>query len=287
MSVMSSLHIRTMRETDLTFAAECTKGEGWVSENYATMEGFFLRDPQGCLIAEQDGMPVGICIATFYGRCGFIGELIVQPDARGKGVGARLLNHGVQALMDRGVATVYLDGVVKAVDLYERNGFHKVCRSWRFSGRLAGKSSPFVRHMTAEDLPQVNALDERAFGADRSFFLQRRLRLFPQQSYVLLACEKVTGYLLGRKGEGWVSAGPWVSSEEARDPLDLLYAFGLQAGGNTISIGILDVNQRACELVRSLSFVEHIDSPWRMALGYPDGLGTSPLCYAVGSAAKG
>jgi hypothetical protein len=49
----------------------------------------------------------------------------------------------------------------------------------------------------------------------------------------------------------------------------------------------LESNQKACDLLRALGFEELPDSPWRMALGTSEDLGNSPLCYAVGSAAKG
>jgi len=276
-----------MQKQELAFAAECTAAEGWMSENKATLEGFYLKDPKGCLLAEEKGQPVGICVTTFYGNCGFIGELIVRPEARGRGVGAELLRHGVRILKDRGAETIYLDGVVKAVALYERNEFNKVCRSWRFSGQLAGKPSLHVRHMTVSDLDQVNALDRLSFGADRSFFLGRRFELFPEHSLVMLDGERVSGYILGSSGESWISAGPWVVKEDAENPLELLSAFALTAGGRPISIGILETNHRACDIVRRLGFRERSDSPWRMAMGSSSDLGASPRCYAVGSAAKG
>ncbi len=281
------LSIREMNETDLSFAADCTAAEGWVSENRISLEGFYLHDPKGCLIAEEAGRPVGICIATGYGKSGFIGELIVQPKARGRGVGANLLNHGVRMLQDRGIETVYLDGVVNAVELYERNGFRKLCRSWRFSGNLVGVPSSHVRLMAVSDLDQVFKLDKMSFGEDRSFFLRRRLEIFPELSYVLMDGEKVAGFILGRAGEGWVSAGPWVMGEEVENPVELLHSFALQAGNRPISIGILDTNQLAYDLVRSLGFTQRVDSPWRKALGNPSNLGASPGCFAVGSAAKG
>jgi ribosomal protein S18 acetylase RimI-like enzyme len=281
------LSIRVMEEADLTFAAECTAAEGWVSENQTTLEGFFIHEPKGCLIAEAKERPVGICFASFYGKSGFIGELIVRPEARGKGVGAALLNQGLKVLKDRGVETVYLDGVVKAVELYERNGFRKVCRSSRFSGHMAGKPSTPVRQMVISDLEQVFRLDGSSFGADRSFFLRRRLELFPELSYVMMDHERVTGFILGRCGEGWVSAGPWVISEDAENPVELLDSFALQAGDRPISIGILETNHQACHLIRSLGFVERVESPWRMAHGRSADLGASPSCFAVGSAAKG
>jgi ribosomal protein S18 acetylase RimI-like enzyme len=283
----SRLIIRGMREAELKFAAECTTAEGWLGENFYTLEGFFQFDPPGCLIAEQDGHPVGICIATFYGTSGFIGELIVRPEARGRGVGAALLNHGITYLKGRGVATVYLDGVGKAVGLYERNGFHKVCRSWRFHGQPAGKASPQARRMVASDLEQVSALDYRSFRADRSFFLRRRFAKYPELCYLLVEAGHIVGYIMGRRDEDWIAAGPWVMNEQTGDPSELLNAFAFGVAGQAFSLGILDTNRAACDLVHSLGFVEREDSPWRMALGTSHDLGASPQCYAVGSAAKG
>lgn len=283
----TSITIREMHKEDLIFAAQCTAQENWVSENLATLEGFFLHDAQGCLLAEENDQPIGICIATDYGSSGFIGELIVRPEARGRGVGAALLNHAVELLKARGVETVYLDGVLKAVMLYERNGFKKLCRSWRFSGALPGQLSPFVKPMTEGDIDQVIVLDKRYFGADRSFFLKRRLELFPQLSYVMVTRDRITGFILGREGTDWVAAGPWVVEAGGKNPFELLQGFAWGASGRSISIGILDTHRQACELVQSHGFVARPDSPWRMAFGRSTDLGKSPNCFAVGSAAKG
>ena len=134
----NDLIIRRMQAAELEFAARSTADEGWASENLAALEGFYQHDPDGCLLADHSGQPVGICIATSYGHCGFFGELIVRPHARGQGIGAALLKHAVAHLHEHGAETVYLDGVVKAVRLYERGGFRKICRSLRFSGALTG-----------------------------------------------------------------------------------------------------------------------------------------------------
>ena len=279
--------IREMRPADLAFAESCTAGEGWLSEDRTVLEGFFAKEIHGCLLAEENLQPIGVCIATRYGKSGFIGELIVHPEARGKGVGAALLNHGVSVLKAGGVETIYLDGVLSAVDLYERNGFRKICRSWRYSGHLTGEASPHVRRMVVNDLAQVSTLDLHAFGEDRSFYLKRRLELFPKLSFVMVDRERITGYILGREGVNWLSAGPWVVSESVENPMDLLHAFALEAHGRSISLGVLDTNREACELVQVAGFIAREDSPWRMALGPACDLGASPNCLAIGSAAKG
>lgn len=297
------LVIRPMTPSDLPFAASCTAAEGWLSENLTTLQGFYLHDPQGCLLAELDGQPVGMGIATSYGKSGFIGELIVRPGCRGSGVGATLLNRAVSSLQSRGAQTVYLDGVVKAVPLYERNGFRKICRSWRFSGKLTRRVTPQVRAMQPDDLPAVYALDLQAFGVNRSFFLRCRLELFPELCKVWVEGERLVGFILGRRGEGWVSAGPWVVAEDKIDltgngspvrsgesqigALFLLESLACEAGDIPISLGVLDTHHQAVNLLRSLGFKERSNSPWRMALGPSRGLGASPQCLAVGTAAKG
>jgi predicted N-acetyltransferase YhbS len=282
-----SMEIRPMHKEDLRFAAECTQAEGWVSENIDVLESFFLNDPQGCLVAEENGKRLGICIATDYGQCGFIGELIVRPEARGRGIGAALLNQGVGILETRGAETVYLDGVLKAAALYKRNGFQKICRSWRFSGHLTGKISHRVKQMTTEHLEQVFELDKLHFGADRSFFLKRRFAHFPELCKVCSEGKSITGYIMGRGGETWIAAGPWVRVIDGSNPTELLEALAIEADGRPISLGVLQSNPQACDLARSLGFNARDDSPWRMAKGKPGDLGATPQCMAVGSAAKG
>ena len=280
--------IRIMQPGDLAFAAACTQAEGWASEDFTTLQGFHLVDPGGCLLAEVDGEPAGICIATHYGESGFIGELIVRPQHRGLGLGAALLDEGVRRLQARGARTIYLDGVLKAVGLYERHGFRKLSRSWRFSGRLPASPQPQIFPMQSHHLPAVFALDRQAFGADRSFFLGRRWSLFPELAWVLLEDDgQLAGCILGRRGPGWLSAGPWVVLPHVPAPQRLLLSLAQAAGATPLSLGVLDLNQPACTLLGSLGFTPRPDSPWRMALGPDSSLGASSLCYAVGSAAKG
>jgi ribosomal protein S18 acetylase RimI-like enzyme len=151
---LSSIYIREMEVEDLAFASECTAGEGWVSENFQTLAGFLLNHPSGCLLAEENGYPVGICIATPYGKSGFIGELIVRPEVRGRGVGASLLNRGLDTLREGGAETVYLDGVLK---LNRFRNESKVAMSdgtkakGNYESSAVGGSLEFGRHINFAD----------------------------------------------------------------------------------------------------------------------------------------
>ena len=79
------MNIRVMRAADLDFCLKAVEAEGWLSETRYTFETFLLHDQSGCLIAEENGQPIGMCVATPYRTCGFLGELIVIPRHRGRG----------------------------------------------------------------------------------------------------------------------------------------------------------------------------------------------------------
>jgi hypothetical protein len=216
----------------------------------------------------------------------FVGELIVVPEKRRQGVGRRLLERAIGYLHGRGTPSIFLDGVTAAVPLYERLGFRKVCRSLRFAGAIAGRSQACVRAMCHDDLEIVSMMDKQTFGADRTFFLERRLSLYPELCKVLDCNGEISGYIVGRRGLNSVAAGPWVVRPEAPSAAALLESLAAEVQDARISLGVLETNGRALEIIRSLGLVERPDPPWRMVLGSGE-LGTSPQLYAIGSAAKG
>jgi ribosomal protein S18 acetylase RimI-like enzyme len=280
-----TLTMRAMQAADLDFAASLTAAEGWGSETKTELEGFFAFDPGGCLLAEQDGERVGMCVATSYGESAFVGELIVTPSARRKGVGRSLLESAINHVRSRGAASILLDGVAEAVPLYERVGFRKVCRSMRFDGRLSAPSS-HAQPMRQHDLDAVLAMDLAAFGADRSFFLRRRLKLYPQLCFVLLESGPLSGFIMARPTGEDLQVGPWVVRRGAARGEELLAALTAN-GARTLHIGVLATNLESQALLRSLGLRERADPPWRMVLGPSARLGTSDRMYATGSAAKG
>jgi ribosomal protein S18 acetylase RimI-like enzyme len=281
------MHIRTMRVSDLDFAAALTAAEGWDSETRAEFENFLAYDPAGCFIAEVAGRRVGMCVATRYTGFGFVGELIVIEDMRDQGMGRRLLEGAISYLHAHDAETVFLDGVLAALPLYERVGFRRVCRSLRFIGSLRSQSHPGVRLMRSDDIPAVAALDQAAFGADRRFFLERRLALYPELCWVLEEGKQMGGFIVGRLGREGIAAGPWIVRPGLPRPERLLQSFALAAPGAELVIGALDNNPEAVAALRALDLEEYASSPWRMALGPGGPFGAPGQVYAVGSAAKG
>lgn len=282
------MKIRCMTTEDLPRAAAFTAAEGWSSETLATFESFHANDAQGCFIAEEDGRRTGICVATGYRRFGFVGELIITPERRNHGAGRRLLQHAIDYLRGRGLEQVHLDGVVRAVPLYERMGFTRACRSLRYAGRLGTTDTPGVRPMTAGDLPAVRELDAEAFGDDRGFFIEWFLERSPELCLVLDQGAGAEAFILGRYGDGSLAVGPWVVRPGTARPERLLRALAAAGNGRTIGLGVLASSSAAVAAVERLGLRRHPDPPWRMVLGTAQNrLGGAASSWAVGSAAKG
>ncbi|MBN1824795.1 MAG: GNAT family N-acetyltransferase [Candidatus Eisenbacteria bacterium] len=281
------MRIRTMTEEDLDFAAARTTAEGWRNETREDFENFLAHDSEGCLIAEEEGGPIGIGVATAYRDSGFIGELIVLPERRGRGVGAKLLGAALEHLERRGVRSVLLDGVPGAVRLYERAGFRPVCRSLRFTGLIEGETHGRVRPMEEKDWDAVRAMDREAFGEDRSFFLRRRFERAPELCLVLAPKEEILGFVIGRYGDGIVSASPWIARPGSYCPADLLRALAREAPDTPIELGVLESNGVAIGELRASGFEEKPTSSLRMVRGPSGDLGAAPACFSIGTAAKG
>ena len=284
---MNTIIIRRMSPADLDFAAARTVAEGWYTETLLEIAGFYAYDPQGCLIAELEGKPVGMGFGMPYSGFGFLGELIVLPEVRGQGIGQALMQQIMSYLHACGCSTVFLDGVLPAVPLYERLGFRKICRSLRFRGSLQGRQHAYVQPMRTDDLQDVYTLDRATFGADRSFFLQRRLHFYPALCKVARSDGRLLGFCMGRIGHLGISVGPWVASAEMESPHDLLDTLALEAPGAPLAVGCLVANEKAVETLRRLDFVENPTSPWRMACGELEHPGNVTQNFAIGSPAKG
>lgn len=279
--------VRPMRATDLAFAASLTLGEGWHSETLEEFEGFFAHDPGGCLIAERDGRPLGIGVATAYGGAGFLGQIVVCPDARGQGVGDRIVGALVDYLERSGVRSIYLDGTQAGVPLYERHGFVRVQPSLRFAGTLHGAAHPHVRPMHEADLDAVCALDRAWWGADRGFFIRRRRQLHPTLCHVFERGGVIAGYVLARRRGDKLWIGPWCAAPDVEAPEALAAALVEPGATAQVHAGVLASSTRAREALARLELAAGIDPPWRMVRGPDVRLAHRLAVLANGTSAKG
>jgi predicted N-acetyltransferase YhbS len=109
---------------------------------------------------------VGTTLTTRFGGCATINMVIVAESMRGRGLGRRLMEAGLdgaRGLPCRLVATQ------EGRPLYEKVGFRQVGDILQCQGICAAVEAPMdVEWMQPGDLPEIAALDNLAFGADRS-----------------------------------------------------------------------------------------------------------------------
>lgn len=279
--------IRNMHFDDIDFAVHCTAIEGWLSESVNDFENFLAFDPDGCFVAEVDKKPVGICIAVKYDTSGFIGELIVLRDFRGNKIGRALFNHAIEYLYSQDVNSIYLDADLKAVSLYESENFIPLAKSLRFTGKITGKPNINVEPIAESDLQEIFKLDIALFGADRTYFLERKIKAFPSLCKLTRVNGEIKGYVFAKSANGVISTGPWTAIDPTINPLSMLEVISYEQGNVNFRIGILDSNKKGVSLLRTLPNMSESKYCLRMLLGSDSQLGFNDVFYSIGSAAKG
>lgn len=207
-----------LAEHDLPQAARLLAAEGWSFTPRELARRLALG--RGLAMAAREGPDLlGLLTVARFGPLAWIGNVVVVPQARGEGLGEALVKEALRRCGAAGMSTVKLCSVPKAVSLYERLGF-------RAEGAMAtwGKhhERPAHRPVEAEvllpdDVPEVAALDARAFGADRTALLRALAEDFPDTGALVRAAGSIEGYaFLQPGGEGSVLGPLVVPAYDAR-----------------------------------------------------------------------
>lgn len=131
---MESVVIRPWVSGDIDYVVQSVSREEW-GHSRDEIERCWLWEPNGCLVAEVGHDKVGHVSSIAYGRLGWIGLLIVNPERRGKGIGTALMKKAVDHLRNSGVEMIRLEAIEEAVPLYRRLGFGAEFESLRYGGR--------------------------------------------------------------------------------------------------------------------------------------------------------
>jgi GNAT superfamily N-acetyltransferase len=145
-----------------------------------------------------------------------IGMVITSPRLQTQGTGRWLMDHALESVKGRRLG---LNSTRAARRLYRSIGFTPDATVFQCQGQAKLDEHPAIlppstqlREMTPDDLPEVIALDETAYGANRQFWLQQLITL--SRGFVLIRENKIIAFSLSRPfGRGHV-IGPVVASQE-------------------------------------------------------------------------
>jgi len=206
-----SFMIRSMLLNDLDQAIRLSYSEGWNQTDKDWK--LLLENPLNiCLVAEQNTKVAGTATAICYsGKIAWIGMVLVDNSLRGQGVGKMLLTNIIDKL--KHIESIKLDATPAGLPLYQKMGFTEEYKVFRmtntslnnFSYKEIGKEPEQVCY---KNLSEITKLDERIFGAERSYLLQTIFQNYPEKAFFLNLTNKIDGYIFGRDGVKFNYIGP-------------------------------------------------------------------------------
>ena len=275
-----------MTNEDFDFVLNQTVREGW-SSCRDDFEELIKYDSNGSFVAEINREPIGMVCTVNYGKFGFIGNLIIAPDYRGHNYGKTLMRYAMKYLLDSGTRSLFLDGVQKAVSLYEHLGFKRITKSLRLESSFKGEKTRNTRLMSEGDFENIKTIDSLHFGGDRNDFLRMRFSKHPELSYVLECENELQGFIMGRySNQGALKIGPWVMVSYSANAEELLRAIASNPSVELMKIGVLETNTAARDMLKRYGFKITTFS-WRMIYGEETKSTLSNHLYAIGGPERG
>ena len=206
---MEGIRVRRLRERDIDRAIELTDLEHW-GYTPADFRRLLALAPRGCFAAERKGRVVGVLSTTAYGPVAYLGAVIVEPAFRGRSVGEAMMREALEHLDASGVETVVLNAYLNVIPFYEKLGFRREYRNFRWEGARDGGPAPGIRPVRRADLNRVASFDAGYFGADRRRLLDRLASEFPGSFLLSESSGQIEGYIVGSAAPESCEIGPWV-----------------------------------------------------------------------------
>jgi len=136
--------------------------EGWITDQ-AELEFLLSACPDSCLVYLFKSKPAAFITALRYERSAWIGNLLVLPAFRQRGLGRGLMEQVLRCLEQSGAETVWLTASADGAHLYRTLGFTRIDRvlRWRGAGRGTIASIKPVSPATAVSLDSLGWGDGR------------------------------------------------------------------------------------------------------------------------------
>jgi ribosomal protein S18 acetylase RimI-like enzyme len=243
--------IRPMTVADVPLGMRLKAQAGW-NQTEADWQRFLYLQPNGCFVAELDGVAVGTTTTCGFGRVWWIAMVLVDEAVRGRGVGTALMRHALAFLDEQGATSVRLDATPLGQPLYESLGFVPEHLLARYEGTLpqADGLPCDAEPVRKDELGEVIQLDIGTLVADRSKFLIRLYEEAPESFRLVRAHGLVAGFLASRPGANALQIGPCLGTFRAGELL--LVDFFRRHAGQRVFIDVPTENQRAVAFVEGM-----------------------------------
>jgi GNAT superfamily N-acetyltransferase len=245
------IRIRQMTSADLGLGMRLKTQTGW-NQTEADWLRFLAIQPDGCFVAESDGVEVGTAVGCVFGPVAWIAMVLVDAEFRGRGIGTALMKHTLAYVDQAGASGVRLDATRLGRPMYEKLGFVPQYELTRFAGSLSEIPDPpvmtNVRPARKSDYESILALDRDVTRTDRRKFLLRLFDAQPDDVRVLERDGRIEGFLAQRAGSDAPHIGPCIARIEAGQAL---FADACRKlAGRTVYVDAPDSNGAAAKFAK-------------------------------------
>jgi predicted GNAT family acetyltransferase len=215
-------------------------------------------EPNGCFVAEKEGIPVATTTSCCFGRCAWIAMVLVDTTFRNQGIAKQMLLHAMEYLENKGVTTIRLDATELGQGLYRKLGFKDEYEVTRFTCEPVSETATaaFTQEFIEEEVMRdIVKLDQYVTGADRTMLLRSLIGQGSPFCYTHADNGKVEGYGCTREGLSAVQIGPAIATnpDAGRRVLDQITSHLL---GQRIFIDIPSQNFPAVDWAEANGFVK-------------------------------
>lgn len=184
------MRIEPFRLDDIAPFLKLAAAENWVVEPWE-FEFLLSEFSQGCFAAlGENRETAGFVTSLRHGRSGWIGNLIVAEQFRGRGIGKVLFSNAMEALQEAGAETIWLTASKQGMPLYEKLGFSCIDTIIRWNGYGRGRYGGHDPETGGENMiSSVSGIDYQAWDDRRDVLLAAtvgRGRLLLQESGFLV-----------------------------------------------------------------------------------------------------
>ncbi len=166
------MRIEPFRGDDIEPFLKLAAEEGWLAEPWE-FEFLLTEFPQGCFTALDDsGAAAGYVTSLRHERSGWIGNLLVAEQFRGRGIGKALFRRSLDMLRSEGARTIWLTASKSGTPLYKKHGFSSIDSIVRWVGAGRRRDAEHDCHGVWNTLnSSVSGIDCQAWGDRRDALL--------------------------------------------------------------------------------------------------------------------
>lgn len=216
-------HVQKMSVDDFAFAVRLTDTMNWnmVEEDFQFMTDL---EPDGCFIIWDESERIGVATTISYGKVGWLGNVIVREEYRGRGAGSFLVKHALDFLIKQDVEAIGLYAYKNKISFYQRLGLEYDSDFIVLKGKPDSSSEQVhLRDAIKNDEREIIDLDHFCFGAARHKLLTPILDDSNNVCYVSLEKKSIRGFVVAKVYSGMAEVGPLVCKRGCPDiAVDLL-----------------------------------------------------------------